>query len=260
MEGAMANSHSDAQDIIRRAKEGFGRDLLTPGYSQLISDAEHLAALLKLCDVLPGQSYLDIGTGSGYVAFALARQHPAASVAGIDIVEEAIAAAAQKARETQAHNLRFTSFAGTQLPFDAGAFHGALSRYAFHHFPLPDLSAREIHRVLKPGGWCVISDPLADEGDDVDFVNAFGALRDDGHVRYYREPALVELFGKAGFTIESKFYSAITFPRAMDERYERLLAQTAARILGLYAVRVEGNQVYITAQIMNIRFRKGAGG
>ncbi len=252
----MADTHPNVQDIVRKAKESFGRDLLTPGYSQLISDAEHLAAILKLCEVLPGKSYLDIGTGSGYVAFELARQHPAVSVAGIDIVEEVIAADNQTARETQAHNLRFTSFAGTQLPFDAGSFYGAISRYAFHHFPLPDLSAREIYRILEPGGWCVISDPLADEGDDVDFVNAFGALRDDGHVRYYREPALVERFEKAGFTVERGFHSAMTFPRPMDERYERLLAQTAACVLELYRVRVEGDQIYITVQIMNICFRK----
>ena len=252
----MADTHPDVQDIVERAKESFGRDWLTPGYSQLISDAEHLANILKLCDVIPGKSYLDIGTGSGYVAFELARQHPAVSVAGIDIVEQVIAADNQKARETHAHNLRFLSFAGTQLPFDDGSFYGAVSRYAFHHFPLPDLSAREIYRILEPGGLCVICDPLADEGDDVDFVNAFGALRDDGHVRYYREPALVELFEKAGFTAERRFYSAITFPRPMDERYERLLAQTAARVLELYEARVEGEQIYITLQVMNICFRK----
>src|SRR5512137_430087 len=103
----VADTNPDAQDVVRRAKESFGRDLLTPGYSQLISDAEHLANLLKLCDVLPGKSYLDIGTGSGYVAFELARQHPAVSVAGIDIVEEAIAADNQKAGEIHTHNLRF---------------------------------------------------------------------------------------------------------------------------------------------------------
>jgi ubiquinone/menaquinone biosynthesis C-methylase UbiE len=255
----MADTRPDAQDIVRRAKESFGRELLTPGYSQLISDSEHLANLLKLCDVLPGKSYLDIGTGSGYVAFELARQHPAVDVAGVDIVEQVIAADNQKARETQAHNLRFTSFAGTQLPFDDGSFYGAISRYAFHHFPLPDLSTRELYRVLEPGGWCVIADPQADERDDVDFINGFGAKRDDGHVRYYREPAMVELFEKAGFTVERRFYSAITFPRPMDERYERLLAQTAARIVELYRVRVEGDQVYITVQVMNICFRKGEG-
>ncbi len=252
----MADTRPDAQDIVRKAKERFGRELLTPGYSQLISDDEHLAALLKACEVLPGKSYLDIGTGSGYVAFELARQHPAASVAGIDIVEEAIAADNRKAQETHAHNLRFASFAGTQLPFDDGAFHGAISRYAFHHFPLPDLSAREIYRILEPGGWCVIADPQADEADDVDFINGFGGLRDDGHVRYYREPVMVELFEKAGFTAERRFYSDMTFPRPMDGRYERLLVQTAARVLELYKVRVEGDQVYVTVQIMNIGFRK----
>jgi SAM-dependent methyltransferase len=252
----MVDTHPDVQDIVGRAKESFGRDLLTPGYSQLISDAEHLANILKLCDVIPGKSYLDIGTGSGYVAFELARRHPAVSVTAVDIVEQVIAADNQKARENHAHNLRFLSFAGTQLPFDDESFYGAVSRYAFHHFPLPDLSACEVYRILEPGGLCVISDPLADERDDVDFVNGFGALRDDGHVRYYREAALVELFEKAGFTAERRFYSAITFPRAKDERYERLLGQTAARVLDLYGVRVAGEQIYVTLQVMNVCFRK----
>ena len=252
----MTDTHPDVQDIVKRAKEGFGRDWQTPGYSQLISDAEHLANILKLCDMIPGKSYLDIGTGSGYVAFELARQHPAVSVTGVDIVEQVIAADNQQAHENHDHNLRFLNFAGTQLPFDDGSFHGAVSRYAFHHFPLPDLSAREAYRVLEPGGFCVISDPLADERDEVDFINGFGALRDDGHVRYSREPVLVELFEKAGFTAERRFRSAITFPRAMDERYERLLAQTEARVLELYGARVEGEQIYVTLQVMNIRFRK----
>ncbi len=137
----MTEPHPDVQDIVGKAKESFGRDWLTPGYSQLISDAEHLANILKLCDVIPGKSYLDIGTGSGYVAFELARRHPDVFVAGIDIVEQVIAADNQKARENHDHNLRFLSFAGTQLPFDDGSFYGAVSRYAFHHFPLPALSA-----------------------------------------------------------------------------------------------------------------------
>ena len=252
----MTDTHLDVQDVVGKARASFGRDLLTPDYSRLISDAEHLANIVKLCEVIPGKSYLDIGTGSGYVAFELARQNPAAFVTGVDIVEQVIAANNQKAQENNCCNLKFLNFAGTQLPFDDGSFYGAVSRYAFHHFPLPGLSTREIHRVLEPGGFCVISDPIADNGDEGDFVNGFGALRNDGHVRYYREPALTELFEKAGFTAERRFHSAITFPRAKDERYEHLLAQTAARVLDSYRVRVEGEQIYITLAVMNICFRK----
>jgi ubiquinone/menaquinone biosynthesis C-methylase UbiE len=254
----MTREGSDAREIVERAREIFGRDLLRPGYAQIISDAEHLANLLKLCEIAPGKSYLDIGTGSGYIAFELAQQNPDVAVTGIDIIENVIAANSQKAHEIGCQNLSFITFGGTDYPFSDGAFYGVASRYAFHHFPIPELSAREIYRILEPGGFCVISDPMADPADDVDFVNAYAALRDDGHVRYYREAALVELFAGAGFTVDERFYSAITFPRPMDTRYDQLLARTEKHVPDLYQIRVENEQIYMTVQIMNIRFRKPA--
>ncbi len=252
----MDTPRAQVQELIEKAKTGFGRDLLTPGYSQVISDAEHLANILKLCDLLPGRSYLDIGTGSGYVAFELARQNPTIFVTGIDIVEQVIEADLRKAQEMNGRQLKFMTFAGTKLPFEAGSFYGAVSRYAFHHFPLPELSVHEIHRVLEPEGFCVISDPMTAPGDDVDFVNQFGTLKDDGHVRYYPRPALVELFEKAGFQVEKSFASSITFPREMDTRYEHLLKRTEARILDQYRLSMEGKRIWITLPVMNLYFRK----
>jgi ubiquinone/menaquinone biosynthesis C-methylase UbiE len=256
MENVVTDTQPDVQRMVEKAKESFGRDLLAPGYAQIISDADHLANILKLCEIVPGKSYLDIGTGSGYIAFELARQSPAVFVTGLDIVEHVVEVNNQKAQENNYRNLQFTVFEGTHFPFSDSAFYGAMSRYAFHHFPLPDLSVREIYRVLKPGGFCVIADPMANPADEVDFVNRFGALRDDGHVRYYHEHALIDLFTGAGFSVAGKFHSAITFPRPKDDRYERLLAHTAGRVLDLYQVRVEDEQITITVQVMNICFRK----
>ena len=155
---------------------------------------------------------MDIGTGGGYVAFEWARRNPAVSVIGLDIVEPAITANNRKARENNCRNLRFMSFTGMSFPFPNAFFHGSVSRYAFHHFPPPDLAAGEIHRILEPTGYCVISDPKADDGDAIDFVNQFAGLRNDGHVRYYRESVLTGLFEKAGLFEEKKFSAPSRFP------------------------------------------------
>jgi protein-L-isoaspartate O-methyltransferase len=56
---------------IESAKQSFERDLLTPSYAQIISDEEDRANIIKYCDLISGKSYLDIGTGSGYIAFEL---------------------------------------------------------------------------------------------------------------------------------------------------------------------------------------------
>ncbi|MBN1428978.1 MAG: methyltransferase domain-containing protein [Anaerolineae bacterium] len=254
----MCNNHHDTQEVVKKAREGFSKSWLNPVYSQLISDAEHLANILDLCEMVPGQRYLDIGTGNGYIAFEVAHRHPEVLVTGIDIVEEVIEANTRKAQENDEKNLVFATFDGICYPFSDNLFRGAMSRYAFHHFPLPDLAAREIYRVLEPGGFCVIADPMADPADEVDFVNRFAALRDDGHVRYYRKSVLVDLFEKAGFTEHRSFSSAITFPRPNDARYKQVLDQTAGCILDLYRIRVEGEQIYITVQVMNICFVKPA--
>lgn len=249
---------NDARKIVEQARKGFGHDLFTPGYAQIISDAEHLTRLIRLSELRTGKSYLDIGTGGGYIAFEFIRQNPEISVVGIDIVENIVAVNNQKVKESKNSNIRFMSYNGMTMPFSDSTFHGVVSRYAFHHFPQPALSAFEIHRILEPGGWCIISDPMADPADDGDFVNRFGALKNDGHVRYYPEMELMDIFIQAGFEPDSKFYSAITFPRELDERYTKLLANTPPHILERYKIRVEKDSIYITVQVMNIRLRKPA--
>jgi L-amino acid N-acyltransferase YncA/ubiquinone/menaquinone biosynthesis C-methylase UbiE len=248
--------NTDARKKVEQAKKGFERDLFAPGYAQIISDEEHLAGLVRLSELRSGKRFLDIGTGSGYVAFELLRRNPEISVAGVDIVEKAVAANNQKAREIENGRIEFLTFDGMRLPFGDGTFYGVISRYAFHHFPQPALSVSEIFRVLEPEGWCIISDPMADPADDCDFVNQFGALKDDGHVRYYLETELVKLFREAGLVVENKFMSAITFPRALDTRYTELVAKTPRRIVETYGIRLEKDSIYMTVQVMNIRLRK----
>jgi ubiquinone/menaquinone biosynthesis C-methylase UbiE len=249
-------SDAAAKETVRKAKESFEHDLLDASYAQVISDSEHLANLLGLCELNSGECYLDVGTGTGYLAFELARQHTEVFVTGVDIVEQVTVLNNQKAREGNSQRLNFVSYDGMRLPFADGIYHGVVSRYAFHHFPKPDLSAHEIYRVLEPNGWCVISDAMADAADEADFVNEFGALKNDGHVRYYTETALRGLFRQAGFEVDAKFYSAVTFPRETNERYEKLLAKTGTRVLGLYKTRVEKNLIYLTVPVLNLRFRK----
>jgi SAM-dependent methyltransferase len=248
--------NTDAEKKVQQAKKGFEHDLFAPGYAQIISDEEYLAGLMRLSELQPGKRFLDIGTGAGYVAFELLRQNPEISVVGIDIVEKAVAANNQKAREIENRRIEFLTFDGMHLPFGDCAFYGVISRYAFHHFPQPALSASEICRVLEPGGWCIIADPMADPADDYDFVNQFGALKDDGHVRYYREPELVELLRKPGLMRESQFRSVITFPRLLDARYTELVAKTPRRIVESYGIRLDKDSIYMTVQVVNIRFRK----
>ena len=56
----------------------------------------------------------------------------------------------------QAH---FVAARGQQLPFGNGVFDAVLCLNALHHHPSYAVALREIHRVLKPGGRAVFSEP-----------------------------------------------------------------------------------------------------
>src|SRR5262249_40262256 len=53
----------------------------------------------------------------------------------------------------------FVAARGQALPFAADSFDGVLCLNALHHQPSYAVALREIHRVLKPGGRAVFSEP-----------------------------------------------------------------------------------------------------
>lgn len=251
----MNNADENPKRVIEKAKRGFEVDLFADDYGQVHSDEQHLAAVLKLCEIVDGKRYLDLGTGNGYVAFEIAKRSSDILVTGIDIVAKAVEANNQNVRIEQFHNLNFTDYQGMELPFDDHEMFGVLSRYAFHHFPDPIFSTKEISRITEDGGFCIIADPVPDKLDSVDFINRFAGLKDDGHVRFHTKEEIEFIFKKAGFGVEDQATSSITFPREMTKEYRQLIDQTPQKILEAYGMRIEENLIYVTVEVLNTRFR-----
>lgn len=83
---------------------------------------------------------------------AALRQHaPAIQLCGID------ANAAMLARNRSRSIGYAELIKGTveRLPFDNATFDAVMIGFAFHDFPFPGQACRELHRVLRPGGWLV---------------------------------------------------------------------------------------------------------
>ena len=110
--------------------------------------------LVELARLQPGESVLDVGCGTGTLAIAAKRRVGLqGQVHGIDASPEMIARATRKANKAGV-DATFRNAVVEALPFPDGHFDVVLSTLMLHHLPRPtrEQSAREIRRVLKPGG------------------------------------------------------------------------------------------------------------
>jgi ubiquinone/menaquinone biosynthesis C-methylase UbiE len=110
--------------------------------------------LLDAAEVGPGDHVLDVGTGTGLVAFpAAARVAPEGTVLGVDISEEMLATARDKAgRMLEPGHVAFRIMDAQALTLPDASFDVVVSLFAVHHLPNPLAALKEMQRVLRPGG------------------------------------------------------------------------------------------------------------
>ena len=244
--------------LITEAAEAFDAELHTPDYAETHADATQLERLLQYLTVQDEQSLLDLGTGAGYVALALARCCPASKVIGLDIAEQAIDRNNALVVEKDLHNVRFQVFGGVELPFEDDFFDGVISRFAFHHFPRRDVTLAELSRVMRRSGLLVVADAVRSEVDDVDFINDFQHLKQDGHIEMLRRLNFVALFEQHGFSLHDSFSSTLSFQRQRGPAYDLLINNTPDPVLDAYRLELTPDQMHLTFPIFNAVFKNNA--
>jgi len=114
--------------------------------------------LVDLASPRAGARALDLATGTGDIAFALAAR--GANVVGLDVTHRMIELAQSKVapgfqprdRGPTRAALRFVVGDMLALPFPDASFDIVTTGYGLRNVPDLTLAIREIHRVLKPGG------------------------------------------------------------------------------------------------------------
>jgi len=102
-----------------------------------------------------GRRVADLGCGAGFLAGWLAAR--GARVIGVDH-SEGMLGAAQARAQSRGEQVTFRRGELDALPLAAGEVDAAFANLVWHHLPDHDAAAREVFRVLAPGGVVVISD------------------------------------------------------------------------------------------------------
>jgi SAM-dependent methyltransferase len=147
---------------------------------------------------------LDVGSGTGALAFTLAERKPEARVLGIDPSKEYVDYAKSKNRFP--NRVSFETGDAQQLQLADVSFDASLSLLVFNFIPDPIKALKEVRRVTKPGGR--VSAAVWDYGEGMKMLRAFwdGAVHldpkaeehDERHMPLCRAGELSELWRQGG--------------------------------------------------------------
>jgi SAM-dependent methyltransferase len=185
-----------------RVKSQFGRSAEAYVVSEVHALGESLGVLVN--EVVPAAHWdaLDVATGAGHCALAVAPH--VRSMLATDLTGPMLATTARLATERGVENLRTQHADAEALPFSDESFDLVTCRLALHHFPHPERAMREITRVLRSGGRLGFTDNVVVHDDAAAArYNAFERLRDPSHHEVLPLARLVTLIEGAGLHVLS---------------------------------------------------------
>jgi len=132
---------------------------------------------------------LDAGCSSGYLLEDLRREHPGASLLGLDLV-----AAGLRRAHANVPSARLLLADVCEIPIRDGACDAVVSANLLEHVPDDVRALAEIHRVLRPGGRAAIIVPAGP--GTYDYYDRFLS-----HERRYARGELARKASAAGFGV-----------------------------------------------------------
>ncbi len=113
---------------------------------------------LRHLPISPTDRVLDVGCGSGSMSRLIARSFPKAEVTGVDVREQYLDFARQRAQEENIRNLTLRRGDVFALPFPDATFDVVWTKYLLQWLKDPKSALAELKRVTKAGGRVVSCD------------------------------------------------------------------------------------------------------
>ncbi len=202
---------SDGKGAKDLSQDRFGKYAASYVASPHHASGPDLWRLVELAGEHPSWKALDIATGGGHTALAIAPH--VAHVVASDITEPMLEAARGFILGKGATNVDFALADAEALPFSDESFDLVTCRIAAHHFPEPARFCSEVLRVLRPMGLFLFQDQVTPEdGEAADWITGFEKRRDPSHQFALSGAEWLRLLGATGFSVETED----TFEKRID--------------------------------------------
>lgn len=240
---------------VRQTQEQFARQARRYAESALHRRGETLKAVVQLAAPQEGQRVLDVGTGAGFTAFALAPR--VASIMATDLTAAMLGEARRLAQELGLHDkVQWGVAAAERLPFARDSFDIVACRFASHHFLDVAAAIAEFARVAKPGGCIIICDVVAPPSPTlIALMNELERRRDPTHVWDYPLGQWRQILKRAGLAVKrvirgksrqlfSEWVYRAGTPPAVVEELIAMFAAADEEARRAFAIRWQGAEVY----------------
>lgn len=103
------------------------------------------------------QTILDVATGTGDLAIALAKKNPSTQITGFDLSEGMLKQGRVKVKNKNLENqIKMVQGDAENMPFEDNTFDAVTASFGVRNFENLEKGLSEIRRVLKPGGTFVL--------------------------------------------------------------------------------------------------------
>ena len=180
------------------SRDQFNKQAALYATSPVHRSGPSLPVLIEVAALKPVDLVLDVATGTGNTALALAPL--VLRVIGLDVASGMLDQARARAQAENVENVEFITGSAEELPFPDAQFSLVVSRHAPHHFHDLDKFLREVRRVLKPDGRFVVADQISPSAQVMDRVDRWERTRDPSHFRQRTVAEWREMAEAAGFS------------------------------------------------------------
>jgi len=180
------------------SRDQFNKQAALYATSPVHRSGPSLPVLVELAAPKPVDVVLDVATGTGNTALALASL--VLRVIGVDVASGMLDQARARAQAENVGNVEFITGSAEDLPFPDAEFSLVVSRHAPHHFHNLDKFLHEVRRVLKPAGRFVVADQISPSAQIAGWVDRWERTRDPSHFRQRTVSEWRQMAEAAGFS------------------------------------------------------------